>query len=152
MLDWRFGSVVGSRKKPTVIAPYDRRGLKSLSQIRLAETDLGQLEEPGKATKVVGRLTGVSSGLTRAQGVHSFQGVPFLSERRADRGTVTGSAEVGWRSQMLCAAEGWEAGREKARPWDHKHKRDCNPGYAVIHHIYEISKSWGEARSSTCKH
>ena len=61
---------------------------------------------------------GPQGGPTRAQGAHFFQGAPFFSGRRADRGAVTGTAKIGWKSQLPHAAEG--GGNLGERKLDHK--------------------------------
>ena len=54
----------------------NRQGLKGFSQVSMAEAALDQLDKSEEVTKMVGRLTGASSG--------ADEGDPFLSERRAD--------------------------------------------------------------------
>ena len=84
----------------------------------MVETALGQLDKPGNAAQLVGKLSGTSRRPMMAWGTHSFHGSPFLCKRRAGRGAVTGTTDVGWQSQLLHAAEWGEAEREKARPQD----------------------------------
>ena len=61
-----------------------RQGLKCFSHVSVAGTVLGLLDEPGKGTKLVERLTGTSWGAMRARDAHNIQGAPFLGGRRAD--------------------------------------------------------------------
>ena len=82
-----------------------------MSRVREAEIALDQLDMPGMVTKLAGRLTGASRGATMAQSAPSFQGAPFLSERRAGRGAVTGTGEEGWQHQLMHAAKVGKLGK-----------------------------------------
>ena len=55
-----------------------RQGLKSFSQFSMAETDLSQLDEPGKAIRLAGRPTGALRGADEGMRCLFLPGSSFL--------------------------------------------------------------------------
>ena len=71
----------------------------------MAETAMGQMDEPGQATNSVLRPREALRGANKGTGCPLLPGSSFLSEWRSDRGAVAGTTKVGWRSQLLIATE-----------------------------------------------
>ena len=73
-----------------------KQGLTGFSLVRMADTSIGQLADPGEAAQLEGRLIGASRG--PAEGMRCpllTREVLYVSERRADEGAITGTANEG---------------------------------------------------------
>ena len=73
-----------------------RQGLKGSVQVSMAETGMCQLDKPGKAAKVVGRLTEAPKEADEVTRCPFLPENPFPGERRANQGPVAGTTRVGW--------------------------------------------------------